>query len=117
MKKRRYERIEVPNLVANLSDGVEHYSGDVIDVSRVGMLLTNIPQEFNNNGETMTIIVSADGKDFKMLVQPRWENVDDSERKIGLVILDAPLDWTVFVMNREPEEEDFWAATTNMPDC
>lgn len=117
MNKRRYQRIEVPNLVAHLSDGVDFFSGTVIDVSRVGMLLTNIPQELNNQGKKLSVIVSAKGQDFKMLVEPKWMSANSTERKMGMVILDAPLEWTMFIMNCEPSEEDIWAATTHLPDC
>ncbi|MGB3209449.1 MAG: PilZ domain-containing protein [Desulforhopalus sp.] len=117
MNKRRHQRIEMQNLVARLSDGVETFSGTVSDVSRDGMLLVNIPEELNMQGEELSIVVSAKDKDFTMLVVPKWVREDNSEKKMGLIILDTPLDWTLFVMNSEPKDEDIWAATTHLPDC
>ena len=117
MNKRRYERIEVQNVVANLSDGVDSFSGTINDVSRAGMLLADIPKELHNWGEKLSIIVSAKGKDYNMLVVPKWISKNYSEKRMGLVILDAPLDWTLFVMNCEPKGENIWAATTHLPDC
>ena len=116
MDKRRHQRIEVQNLVANLSDGVNSYSGTVSDVSRVGLLVTDIPQELNNQGEKLSIIISAKGKDFKMAVVPKWVSGSRSKNKMGLAILDAPLDWTGFIMSYEQTDEDIWAATTHLPD-
>jgi len=68
MNKRRHQRIEVQNLVANLSNGVDSYSGTVSDVSPVGLLVTDTLQELNNQGEKLSIIISVKGKDFKMAV-------------------------------------------------
>lgn len=117
MNKRRHQRIEVQNVVANLADGVDFFSGTVKDVSRAGMLLTDIPKELHDLGKKFSIIVSAKGKDYKMLVVPKWISKNYPEKRMGLIILDAPLDWTLFVMNCEPTDEDIWAATTHLPDC
>ena len=117
MNKRRHHRIQVQNVVANLSDGVDSFSGTVSDVSRVGMLLADTSKELHDLGENLSIIVSARGKDYKMLVVPKWISKNNSEKRMGLAILDAPLDWTLFVMSCEPTDEDIWAATTHLPDC
>jgi hypothetical protein len=117
MDKRRYQRIDVQNVVANLSNGVNSFSGTVNDVSRDGMLLADIPKELHDWRGEFSIIVSAGDIDCKMLVVPKWISENYSENRMGLAILDAPLDWTVFVMNYEPRGEDIWAATTHLPDC
>ncbi len=51
MNKRRHQRVEVQNLVANLSDGVECFSGTVSNISRLGMLLNDIPQRPKSQGK------------------------------------------------------------------
>mgnify|MGYP002631874701 CR=1 FL=1 len=117
MNKRRHQRVEIPNLIANLSDGVDSFSGTVRDVSRVGILLADIPKRLNNLGEQLSVVISAKGKKFKMLVIPKWVSGDNSEKIMGLAILDAPIDWTMFVMDYEPKYEDIWAMTTHLPDC
>ena len=98
MDKRRHQRIEVENLVANLSNGVDSYSGTVSDVSPVGLLVTDISQELNKQGEKLSIIISVKDKDFKMAVVPKWDSGNKSKNKMGLAILDAPLDWAGFMM-------------------
>ena len=115
MSKRRHQRVEVQNLVANLSDGVDSFSGTVSNVSRLGMLLNDIPQRFKNYENKLSIIVSAKGKDIKMQVEPKWVSGNKSETKIGLVILDPPFAWTVFAMICEPADEDILAAATHLP--
>ena len=117
MNKRRHQRIEVQNVVANLSNGVNFFSGTVNDVSLAGMLLADLPKELDDRGKQLSIIVSAKGKDYKMEVMPKWMSNNSSEKQMGLAILDAPLEWTLFVMNCEPTSEDIWAATTHFPDC
>jgi hypothetical protein len=117
MNKRRHHRFKVQNVVASLSNGVDFFPGTINDVSRAGMLLADIPKELHDCEKELSIIVSAKGKDYKMLVVPKWISNNYSEKRMGLAILDAPLDWTLFVMNYEPMEKDFWAATTHLPDC
>ncbi len=115
MNKRRHQRVEVQDMVAILSDGVDSFSGAVGDISRHGLLVNDFPQSLKSREEKLSIAVSAKGKDFKMLVVPKWVSADPLETKMGLAIIDVPLDWTVFVMNCEPEREDIWAATAHLP--
>ena len=115
MSKRRHQRIEVPNLIANLSDGVDSFSGPISNISRLGMLLNKFPQSLTNQGKKMSITVSAKGKDFKMHVEPKWVFENETENKMGLAILGPPLGWTIFVMICEPTGEDIWAVTTHLP--
>jgi len=115
MSKRRHQRVGVQNLVANLSDGVDSFSGTVSNISRLGMLLIDIPQGFKNQENKLSIIVTTKRKDFKMEVEPKWVNGNKSETKMGLAILAPPLDWTLFAMICEPADEDIWAAATHLP--
>ncbi len=115
MRKRRHQRVKVQNLIANLSDGVELFSATVSNISRLGILLNDIPQRLKSQGEKLSIIVSAKGRNFKMQVEQKWVSGNKSERKMGVAILDPPLGWTVFAMIYEPKDEDIWAGTTHLP--
>ncbi|MFT5728585.1 MAG: hypothetical protein ACI8PB_002739 [Desulforhopalus sp.] len=117
MNRRLNQRIEVQNVVANLSNEVGNFSGTVNDISRVGMLLTDIPKELHDCSEKLSIIVSTRNIEYKMVVLPKWINANSSEKRMGLEILDTPLDWILFVMDYHPTDENIWAATTNLPDC
>ncbi len=117
MNKRRHQRIEVQNVVADLSGEVNFFSGTVNDVSLCGMSLADVPKELHDWKKELSIIVSAKGKDYKMLVVPKWLSKNYSETLMGLEILNAPLDWTIFVLNYEPTDEDTWATITHLPDC
>lgn len=111
MSKRRDQRVEVQNIIANLSDGVNSCSGTVSNISRFGILLHDIPQSFKSAENKLSIIVTAKGKDFKMQVEPKWVSGDKSEKKMGLAILAPPMGWTLYAMIHEPADEDIWAAT------
>jgi len=116
MSKRRHQRVEVQDLVANLSDGVDSFSGTISNISRLGILLNDIPQKLNSRGNTLSITVSTKGKYFKMQVEPKWFSGNTSERKMGVEILDPPLEWTLFAMICEPKDEDIWAAKKHLSD-
>ncbi len=115
MNKRRHQRVEVQNLVANLSDGVECFSGTVSDICRLGMLLNDIPQRLKIQGKNLSIMVFSKGKNFNMQVELKWVGGNKSGKKMGVAILDPPLDWTLFALIREPKDEDIWAATSHLP--
>jgi len=102
MNKRRHERMEVPNLTVDVSDGVGFFSGSVRDVSRVGMQLDDIPRKLNDQAKQLSVVISADGKTFKMLAIPKWIDGDNSRKRMGIKIIDAPWDWTEFIMKYEP---------------
>lgn len=111
MNKRSHHRAEAQNLVANLSDGVDSFSVTVSNVSRLGMLLNDIPERLQCQEKKLSVIVSAKDRNFKLQVVPQWFSGDKSGKKMGVTILDPPLDWTVFAMICEPKDEDIRAAT------
>ncbi len=116
MNNRRHQRVEVQNLVANLSDGVDSFSGTVSNISRFGMLVNNIPQILTSQEKKLSIIVFVKSRNFKMQVEPKWVSGNKSEIKMGLTILVPPLDWTLFVMICEPAGEDIRTAATHSQD-
>lgn len=117
MNRRLHQRTEVQNVVANLSNGVDNFSGTVNDVSRVGILLGDIPNELHDCKKKLSIIISANNIDYKLLVVPKWTSEKSTEKRMGLEIINAPLDWILFVMDYAPTDDNIWAATTNLPDC
>ncbi|BHH83513.1 PilZ domain-containing protein [Desulforhopalus sp. 52FAK] len=117
MNRRISQRIEVQNVVANLSNAKDSFAATVNDVSRDGILLSDIPISIQDKSEQLSIVVSANNTDYKMVVIPKWINEINSQKRMGLEIIDAPLDWVLFVMDYHPMDENIWAATTNVPDC
>jgi hypothetical protein len=114
MDKRRHQRIEVPQLVANVSDGIGSFSGTVGNVSRYGMLLDEIPENFNEQATTLSIVISVNGINFKkMRGIPRWVSGTEPRKKMGVHIPDASSSWTVFVKNIQSKQTKIWAATAH----
>lgn len=112
MDKRRHERMKVNNLVADLSDGFGFFSGTIGDISHCGLLLDNIPKKLNNQARKLTVIVSANGKNFRMLAIPKWVGENNRSKSMGIEILNPSPKWSNFVKQHEPieTEDDIWAA-------
>ena len=107
MNRRRHQRIEVPDLIADVSDGVASFSGNVSDVSRYGMLLDDIPGKFNEKQKQLSIVLSINGIYFKKMKGiPRWASRNNLRKRMGIHIPKASPSWTVFVKNLEPRETD-----------
>ncbi len=113
MDKRRHLRIEVPNLIADVSDGTGFFTGTVGDISRFGVLLDDIPKKFNDQSATLSIVISGNSKSFKIQGKSKWVNEGNLRKKMGIQILDSPSSWTAFVKRFEPKDDDIWATVTH----
>jgi len=114
MNKRLHQRIQVPNLVVDVSDGINSFSGTASNVSRYGMLLNDIPQKINNHAMSLSIAVSVNGIIFKKMKGiPRWVSQNNVRKKMGIHILDATSSWIVFVKNFETKENDIFTTDTS----
>ena len=61
----------------------------------------------------MTVVVSGQGKNFKLSVRPRWSNIDGNGWSVGAEILNPPWGWTDFIMQYEPKlQDDVWATVS-----
>lgn len=98
----------VDRMTVDLSDGRGFFSGTVSDISRFGLMVDNLPGKLNEKAPQFSVIVSGQGKHFKMRTRPRWSVRQAASRKIGMEILAAPWGWTEFVMQFEPRNDDVW---------
>lgn len=114
MNKRRHQRMKVVNCFADLSDGVGFFSGTVVDISQTGLLLDDVPKKLNNQSKKLTVIVSTEGKNFKILAIPKWVSENNYSKSMGIEILNAPSAWSDFVRQHEPKELDdnAWATVS-----
>lgn len=106
MEKRNHQRIAIKNLFVDASDGVGFFHGVISDASRFGVCVTDLQKKMDGNVKRMTVIVSGQGRHFKMNVRPKWSTYDGISKSIGAEILNAPWGWTEFIMKFEPKEED-----------
>lgn len=109
MENRSYPRIALNDLTVDACDGFGFYVGMISDISRFGLCLTGFSLKLDERVMKMTVIVSGEGKKFKMNIRPRWSISDNHSKTVGAQILDAPWSWTEFVMDFEPQVRDkFW---------
>lgn len=108
MDKRRYQRIPIRGLSADISDGKGFFSGTVTDISQMGMSLNHISRHLDSNAQILSVIIEGQGAHFKLLVRQKWESVNGEFKVIGGQIENSPWDWTDFVAQHEPEQDDVW---------
>jgi hypothetical protein len=106
MGKRAYQRVEVQDFYVDVSDGVGFFPGAVSDISRFGVGMTDLPKRINETVERMTVVVTGQGKTFKMVVKPKWSDQNGLRKKIGCEIINTPYTWTDFVLRIEPREDN-----------
>jgi len=102
----------VGNLQVDISDGRGFFSGTVEDLSRFGLKLDDIPKRLDETARHLSVVVSGEGKNFKMYARPRWALGKSFSKQVGLEITSAPWGWTEFVMTFEPPIDDVWGEIT-----
>ncbi len=109
MGKRVYQRVEVYGFHADVSDGMGFFPGQVSDVSRFGLRMTDLPKRINEKVNRMTVVINGEGKNFKMLLKPKWSQPTGMRKMVGFEILNTPYEWTDFVLHREAKDDkDAW---------
>lgn len=111
MEKRRHQRIEIKNFWADVSDGKGFFSGVVTNLSRFGLGMTDLPAKLDSN-QRLSIVISGHGRNFKMLVKPRWAQKESMQKSVGVEIMNAPWGWTEFIMQMETPPDDVWGEIT-----
>lgn len=106
MGHRAYQRIEIEGLNADISDGKFFFPGIISDISRFGMRLNDLPRRIDEKAKRMTAVVSGHGKNFKMIIKPRWAEKVGLRKMVGFEIINTPYEWTDFVMKLEPADND-----------
>jgi hypothetical protein len=108
MNRRRFPRMGITGMVADISDGKGFFTGKVHDISRFGLALDDIPAKINSHAQRLTVIVDGQGGHFKLKISPRWETDAGRQKLIGGRIEQSSLAWTDFVIDFEPENDDVW---------
>ena len=95
-------------MLANISDGKRVYEGIVINVSRDGLQMNDIPEKFDFYSEKYTAVISQQDKNFKFFLSPRWSKTTSratgSFKEVGFKIISPPLDWIRFINEMLGEE-------------
>jgi len=64
----------------------------------------------NVHSTSLTVVISSNGKRFKLQLKPQWEKQDGLTMVTGAIIDNAPWNWTEMIMQMEPQDEDIWAS-------
>lgn len=105
MSNRVYKRIDVQGFQADISDGVGFFPGELHNVSRFGLCMTDLPQRIDETAARMTIVINGHGQNFKMLIRPKWSQKMGLRKTVGFEILNTPYEWTDFVLKIEPKDK------------
>lgn len=108
MNQRKFPRIPMSGLQADISDGKGFYTGQVTDISRNGLSLIDVPARLDPKAHILSVIVEGPGAHFKLLMKQRWESSSGHYKAIGGEIEDSPWNWMQFVMQYESDEDDLW---------
>ena len=100
--------MEVENLNIDISDGSGFFGGTIRDLSRFGMKVDNVARRLDDNAKQFSIVISGNGKNFKVKARPRWTVQQPISKSVGIEIVHAPLGWSEFVMDFEPSKDDIW---------
>jgi hypothetical protein len=111
MEQRAYNRFNTVDMKIDISDKVGSITGNVKDVSRYGVCVTNMPRKLFTHKNGVTAIISMREKRFRLQLIPQWEKQSGLSMVTGAIIDDAPSDWTKMVMLLEREEEELWSLT------
>ena len=89
---------------ADVSDGRLCFRGAVSNVSRKGLMMQNIPKPFNFYSKKWVTVISNTGKNFKLLIKPRWSKAQEEGKTIGFQIIFPPLAWMRFINGLDGSE-------------
>jgi hypothetical protein len=103
MEKRKHPRIIIDDMTIDVSDGIGFCTGEVRDISRLGMCLVNLARRLGKNTDAYTVVASREGKHFKFRVRPKWVVNGPYDKKVGVEIDNVPAQWTEYVIALEPE--------------
>ena len=114
MENRKFIRAAIKNFSVEIADGFGFFTGNVSDISRFGLCITDLSSHLSELVRTMTVLVTGQGMRFVMNVRPRWTAKKElgPNEFMGIEILNPPSDWTEFVMSFEPKAPDEWATIT-----
>ena len=99
----RENRIEL-HMDADVSDGRLCFRGAVSNVSRKGLMMKAIPKKFDFYSKKWVTVINDNGKNFKLLVKPRWSKAQEEGKTIGFQIFSPPLAWVRFFNGLDESE-------------
>lgn len=106
---RRSSRCNVAGFSCDIAAGHRFFGGLVENVSSNGFKMTQVEDTFAGDEFYYQAVVSGKGKHYKVIAKPCWKRETDEGLEIGFKIIDAPWEWSEFVLETVPE------STQNFP--
>ena len=106
MEHRKHPRLNATGMEASIADRVGFSTGSIKDISRFGVCITDLPRQLQPVNKSVTVVISARDKQFRLLLRPQWEKQDGLTVVTGTVINEVPRDWTAMVMQLEHQHHD-----------
>ncbi len=111
MENRKHPRIHSSSYQVDISDGQRFFDGTVENFSRFGLCIKEVSKRIDHRARRLSIVVSGDGKYFKMIARTRWTQEKRLRKELGVQILRAPWGWAEFVIAQEPPLDKPFAET------
>lgn len=106
-KARKHRRAGIDGILGDIADKKNVVSGVVSDISQGGFRLSEVPLSARLTKHIYTAILSRNGKNFKMLVTPRWQTKTEGSAgtEVGFKIMDSSWDWVAFTREHISETD------------
>lgn len=105
MEHRKHPRLNTTGMEVSIADRVGFSTGSIRDISRSGICITDLPRQLQPANNSVTVVVSAKGQQFRLLLKPQWEKQEGATVATGTVINDVPRDWATMVMQLEHQHK------------
>jgi len=99
----RDKRIEF-NMEVDISDGNLVCKGLLSNISRKGIMISDVPQKFNFYAPKWVAIIDGTEKNFKLPIKPRWSRIQGKCKDVGFRIISPSLTWVKFINELDGKE-------------
>ncbi len=108
-EQRQHTRTSLAGMEIHISDRAGFCTGNIKDVSRFGICITDLPRKLHAKHGLFDAIVSGNGKNFKLRLEEKWKAKDGLTTMVGAGIDNVPWNWTEMVIHHEPANDDVWS--------
>lgn len=102
----RENRINV-SMQSSLSQGNFVFNGTVKNISKNGLMISDVPSKFKCTSEKCITIVDDGEINYKLTIVPTWCNGIGTCQEIGFAIVGGSMDW-ILMVNEMDKGKDIW---------
>ncbi len=94
-------------MISTVSQGNFCFDTSIKNVSKNGLMMSDIPQKFKCDTSVCYVVVNYKGSDYKLKIKPSWCGGGGMYKDIGFAIIDSSPDWVMMVNNMD-DTKDTW---------